>query len=121
MSESTPRIRRTSPAKLAYWREHVAAWHRSGLGQSVYCRQEGISKSSLGLWIRRLAREQGDAPALPVIVAVAPEQFAPVMSDMCPELAPLRLHVGGRFRVDVTGDFAAPVLLKLLRTLERLA
>ena len=117
MPENSYRKRRTSPAKLAHWREQVAGWLASGLSQAEYSRRVGVSSSSLGLWVRRLARDQGDTQALPVIVAVAPQQLAPTLSDPSPELAPLRLHVGEKFWVDVAGDFAAPALRKLLRVL----
>ena len=34
--------------KAAYWSEHIATWQRSGLSQGGYCRQHGLSQSSLG-------------------------------------------------------------------------
>ena len=33
---------------------------------------------------------------------------------------PMLLHVGNAFRIEISGDFAAPVLEKLLRILTRL-
>lgn len=116
MSESN-RKRRTPAAKLAYWREQVAAWRESGLSRTAYCRREGVSASSLGHWVRRLAREQGDRVAAPVIVAVAPQHLASALPDTRPGRVPLRLHVGDRFQVDIAQDFAAPALRKLLEVL----
>lgn len=117
--------RKTSPEKFAYWRGHVEGWRSSGLTQQAYCREQGISKNTLCYWVRRLACESGgqksDANAAPVVVTVAPRQLIPTMTsampEASPETAPLRLHVGARFRVDIAGDFAAPVLGKLLRVL----
>ena len=117
MSEIICKKRRNSPATRAYWREQVAAWRGSGLSQAAYCRREAVPASSLGLWVRRLAREQIDENAAPVIVAVSPRQLAPGLPDASPEFAPLRLHVGGRFRVDIAEDFPAPALRKLLHVL----
>ena len=117
MSEIICKKRRNSPATRAYWREQVAAWRGSGLSQAAYCRREAVSASSLGLWVRRLAREQIDENAAPVIVAVSPRQLAPGLPDVSPEFVPLRLHVGERFRVDIAGDFPAPALRKLLHVL----
>ena len=71
MSESN-RKRRTPAAKLAYWREQVAAWRESGLSRTAYCRRAGVSASSLGHWVRRLAREQDSRDAVPVVLAVFP-------------------------------------------------
>lgn len=117
MSENIHRKRRTSPATRAYWREQVTAWQGSGLSQAAYCRREAVSASSLGLWARRFAHEWGDGDATPVIVAVSPQQLAPALPDASPEFAPLRLHVGERFRVDIAGDFPSPALRKLLHVL----
>ena len=117
MSEIICKKRRTSPTTRAYWREQVAAWRGSGLSQAAYCRREAVSASSLGLWIRRLAREQVDGNAAPVIVAVSPRQLAPGLRDASSEFAPLRLRVSERFRVDIAGDFPAPALRKLLHVL----
>ena len=117
MSEIICKKRRNSPATRAYWRGQVAAWRGSGLSQAAYCRREAVPASSLGLWVRRLAREQIDENAAPVIVAVSPRQLAPTLPDAPPDFVPLRLHVGERFRVDIAGDFPAPALRKLLHVL----
>ena len=117
MSEIICKKRRNSPATRVYWREQVAAWRGSGLSQAAYCRREAVSASSLGLWVRRLAREQIDGDAAPVIVAVAPQQFVSALPDARPDSVPLRLHVGGRFQVDIAEDFAAPALRRLLDVL----
>ena len=117
MSEIICKKRRTSPTTRAYWREQVATWRGSGLSQAAYCRREAVSASSLGLWVRHLAREQLDGNAAPVIVAVSPRQLAPTLPDAPPDFVPLRLHVGERFRVDIVGDFPAPALRKLLHVL----
>ena len=117
MSENICRNRRTSPATRAYWREQVAAWRRSGLSRATYCRREAVSASSLGHWVRRLARESENRDTAPVIVAVAPQQFVSALPDARPDSVPLRLHVGGRFQVDIAEDFAAPALRRLLDVL----
>ena len=116
MSESN-RKRRIPPEKLAYWRAQVAAWRESGLSRMAYCRREGVSASSLGHWVRRLAREQDSRDVAPVIVAVAPQQLASALPDARPGRVSLRLHVGERFQVDIVEDFAAPALRKLLEVL----
>lgn len=114
---NTNRKRRTSPEKFAYWQEQVAGWRASGLSQAEYCRREDVSPSSLGLWGRRLAHEQGGGDATPVIVAVAPQQLAYALPEASTVGPLLRLHVGERFRVDIAEDFAAPALRKLLDVL----
>ncbi|WP_407277607.1 hypothetical protein U5817_13150 [Aromatoleum evansii] len=39
--------------RAARWREHVERWRRSGQTQSAYCAEHGVSKKSLGYWIRQ--------------------------------------------------------------------
>ena len=68
-------------------------------------------------WTLPLAREQDSRDAVPVVVAVAPQQLASALSDVRPGRVPLRLHVGERFQVDIAEDFAAPVLRRLLDVL----
>ena len=123
-------------AREAYWRERVAAFEASGLTLEAFCRQEGNSSSAMRLWRRRLGAGSGVQTAstaqAPVIVtvpspvvaaAMAPEEPPGSLRARQPEKpfvnAPfLRLHVGGRYQVDIAGDFAAPVLGKLLAVLE---
>ncbi|MFU2209836.1 IS66 family insertion sequence element accessory protein TnpA [Solidesulfovibrio sp. C21] len=105
--------------KAAYWSEHVAAWQRSGLSQGAYCRQHGLSQSSLSYWRKRLgATNDRDAASFVTIVPVP--LLASAQADMATAPEPLLVHVGDGFRIEIRGDFAAPLLEKLVRTLTRL-
>ena len=128
-------------AREAYWRERIAAFEASGLTLEAFCRQEGNSSSAMRLWRRRLGAGNGVQTAstaqAPVIVTVPSPVVAAAMGpgeppDACFQGSPrprqpqppfangpfLRLHVGERYQVDIAGDFAAPVLGKLLAVLE---
>ena len=105
--------------KAAYWSEHVAAWQHSGLSQGAYCRQHSLSQSSLSYWRKRLgAKNDRDAASFVTIVPV------PLSASTQPDIAtapePMLVHVGNAFRIEIRGDFAAPMLEKLVRTLTRL-
>ena len=105
--------------KVAYWSGHVAGWQCSGLSQGAYCRQHGLSQSSLSYWRKRLgATNDRDAASFVTIVPV------PLSASAQPDIAtapePMLVHVGNAFRIEIRGDFAAPVLEKLVRTLTRL-
>ncbi len=105
--------------KAAYWSEHVAAWQRSDLSQGAYCRQHGLSQSSLSYWRKRLgATNDRDAASFVTIVPVP--LFASTQPDIATAPEPMLVHVGNAFRIEIRGDFAAPVLEKLVRTLTRL-
>ena len=104
--------------KAAYWAGHIAGWQRSGLSQGAYCRQHGLSQSSLRYW-RRLAkaREKTLAPSVTIVPVPLSASTQP---DMTTAPEPMLVHVGNAFRIEIRGDFAAPVLEKLVRTLTRL-
>jgi hypothetical protein len=112
------RVRRSSgDDKATYWREHIAKWRTSGLSQAAYCREAWISDRSFGYWKRRL--EQELPASSPSVVAIElSDVFGPSLS---PTHTPLRLCLGDRFAVEISGDFCPPVLEKLVRTLEGLA
>jgi hypothetical protein len=104
--------------KAAYWAGHIAGWQHSGLSQGAYCRQHGLSQSSLSYWRKRLAKASEKAPA-PTVTIVPVPQLAPPQAFMAtPE--PILVHVGNAFRIEIRGDFSSPVLEKLVRTLMRL-
>jgi len=100
--------------KAAYY---IEAWRRSGLSQGAYCREHGLSQSSLNYWRSRLAKAGGKVSTSPVIVPVP--VFPPPQAAMT-TTEPMLVHVGNAFRIEIRGDFAAPVLEKLVRTLTRL-
>ena len=44
------------------WREHVAAWKKSGLSQAEFCRQHLLDKQHFSLWKRKIERDKaGDS------------------------------------------------------------
>jgi len=105
--------------KAAYWSEHVAAWQHSGLSQRAYCRQYGLSQSSLSYWRKRLgATNSRDAASFVTIVPVPLPMSA--KPDMVTAPEPMLVHVGNAFRIEIRGDFDALVLEKIVRTLMRL-
>lgn len=106
---------RTSVERVEGWRKHVEGWKRSGLSQDAYCRKNGISKSTLGHWKRRLERDAtaGNVQTVvPVPIQITTPEKKPAVQ--------LQLRIGERYRVDIQDDFSPATLEKLLRTLNRL-
>ena len=105
--------------KAAYWTKHIAFWHKSGLSQRAYCRRHGLSQSSLSYWQKRLGAT--DEVGVGSFVTIVPVPLlASAQADMTTAPEPILVHVGNAFRIEIRGDFAAPVLEKLVRTLTRL-
>jgi len=105
--------------RAAYWSKQIEGWQRSGLNQGAYCRQHGLSQSSLSYWRKRLGatNDRGAAPFVTIVPVPLPTSAQP---DMATPPEPILVHVGNAFRIEIRGDFAAPVLEKLVRTLTRL-
>lgn len=56
--------------RAARWRAHVEQWRRSGQTQAAYSAEHGLSKKSLGYWVRR-GRAEGARKSEPVLTWVA--------------------------------------------------
>ena len=107
-----------SSERVAYWSGHITDWQRSGLSQGAYCRQHGLSQSSLIYWRKRL-RSTVDKEAVPAVTIVpVPLPALSLATTGMPE--PMLVHVGKDFRVEIRGDFVAAVFEKLVRILARL-
>ena len=105
--------------KASYWSEHIAVWQRSGLSQGAYCRRHGLCQSSMGYWRKRLETTAAKEGASFVTIVPVPLP-ASAQADCTTAPEPILVHVGNAFRLEIRGDFAAPVLEKLVRTLTRL-
>lgn len=61
--------------KHRFWEVHVEAWHRSGLSQNEYCRQNTLRSSQFGYWKKKLARQISTANFVPVPIPGQDPQF----------------------------------------------
>ena len=50
-----------------YWETHLNAWPNSGLAQSEYCRQQGISTSAFYNWMSKLTIKNKTTDDFPFI------------------------------------------------------
>lgn len=97
----------------AYWQSHLQAWSQSGLTQTAYCSQQGISKSAFYNWKSKLKAETATVNDPPFVAVQVGAQPAYQMS----ELAKLSIQLtnGLSLRVPLTTDPA--LLLPWLETL----
>ncbi len=131
--------------KERHWRQHLAAWRRSGWTIRAYCQAEGLSEPSFYAWRRVLAERRqhrttgsegnrdGTATAKPAsatrsgarpgmrgtAAAAAVSAFVPVRLVEAPASAPAVEVVlrGGRV-VRVAAGFAAKTLREVVAVLE---
>ncbi len=97
--------------KEDFWRSHIAGWRESGLNQREYCQQHGLSKSALGWWRTKLARQIAGN------VTLVPVPFLKGVSGRSRPATGLTLVVGSHYRIEVDDDFHAPTLTRLLKSL----
>lgn len=107
-----------SSEKVAYWAGHIKDWQHSGLSQGAYCRQHGLSLSSLRYWRARLDKSGSTAHGAAVTFVPVPLSAPSPAATGMPES--MLVHVGDNFRIEIRGDFTTAVFEKLVRTLARL-
>jgi transposase len=110
-------------AKQRYWRDHLAAWRRSGLSVSAYCHQHDLAVPTFYLWRRTL--EPRPAPPTPsrtdAAASPADTPFVPLRL-VGPTATPAVLELvlrGGRV-VRVPAGFAPDTLRQLITLAEQL-
>jgi hypothetical protein len=118
--------------KERFWRQHLAAWRRSGRGVRDYCRSAGVSEPSFYAWRRVLAERQA---ARRTVAATRKQAERQEQSTTAAAFVPVRLIAesvesavagsvevvvrGGRV-VRVAAGFAAATLREVVAVLEGL-
>ena len=118
--------------KRRKWREHLHQLQNSRLSGAAYCRLHGLPLKSLAYWKRVLVvteltavntppKSEPDAivPNFEEITSLVPRTLPQAVTTQ-PSMGTLRVQVGGRFCIEVDGDFSPAVLGRLVRTLEQL-
>jgi len=93
--------------KKQYWQEHVESWQKSNINQAGYCRRHGLKRHTFWYW---KANDSSGISLVPV----------PLKINIPPTQKPLVVNIDNRFRIEVSGDFEAATLGKLVHTLERI-
>jgi len=117
-----------NPAKEQHWRQHLAAWRRSGQTVRDYCRAEGVSEPSFYAWRRILSERRrrttaADRVADPVKPALSTtaSAFVPVrLVDPPVVTPPVEVVLRGGRLLRVTTGFSASTLRELVTVLEDL-
>ena len=114
-------------AKEQHWRQHLAAWRRSGQTVRAYCRAQGLSEPSFYAWRRVLAEphprtttaDHATDTAKPARAA-APA-FVPVRLVDHPVVAPpIEVVLRGGRVLRVTAGFSVSTVRDLVVVLEDL-
>ncbi|MDF1615672.1 IS66 family insertion sequence element accessory protein TnpA [Desulfurivibrio dismutans] len=100
-------------SKRRFWVAHLSAWERSGLTQTAYCREYGLSRHAFGWWRRKFR----DRPAaeLPVLVQV-PTVAGPKVT--VGDFSGLRLLLPRGLGLEINRGFDVATLSRVIASLE---
>ncbi len=87
------------PRTRQEWRDHTAAWSRSGLTAADYAKRHGLNPGTFSWWRTELRRERSVSPGLTLV----PVTMAPARADHVIEVA---LPDGVVVRVSEQSDLA---------------
>ena len=113
--------------KRRFWGAQLRAWQQSGLTQAEYCRRQGLDRRRFHFWKDLLERERSPEPVPAAAPALPPVRFVPVpvgpptprsAASGGPPCTALTL-VTGVYRIEISDEFRADTLARLLTTLER--
>lgn len=107
---STATRRRHGRLDSKAWGAHVRAWQASGLSMAAYCRQRGLSYHAFDYWKKKLGQPQASAglELVPVTIPLRPADVG----------APIRIHLGDRFSLEVRDGFTPQTLQEVIAVLE---
>ena len=101
----------TSPVttKREQWRAHLAAWRSSGLSQTKFCHQHGLTYSTFLYWRSRLKEAPLDRE---------PISFVPVTVTKSLCVVGLTIELDGGVRLQVTEDIDLQWLRRVVQVLQ---
>jgi hypothetical protein len=110
------RNKRDKEANRRHWQAHVKAWRKSGYSRAEYCRMNNLSYDALTYWQQRtVTAVLPEVGNFIVPVAHIPAGTFPVQTSTAPVLT---VDLKKRFKIEVTENFSASMLTRLIATLE---
>ena len=103
-------------SRETFWRQHIRDCERSSLNQKQYCSKNGLALSTFSYWKKKRGKRKEETPRFfPLTVRQLPSP------NHQPDHSGLSLTLNNsRFRIELTEDFSASCLKKLILTLEQL-
>ena len=103
-------------SKADFWQRHIEDCSRSSLTQSQYCKEHFLALATFCYWKKKLKLTRQEKARFYPLTVQSSQHEKTIRSS-----AGLSLHFGNdKFRVDLTTDFCAPTLKKLITTLDQL-
>jgi hypothetical protein len=95
--------------KLAFWKQKLQEYRKSGLSRKDFSRQIGFNKSTLDYWFARISKEKRTRG----LVEVKPTSMA-ILN------LPLNVVVADKYRIELQRGFNPVLFAEVVKTLESL-
>ena len=99
-------------SKRDYWEKHLAQWQKSGLSQSEYRAEHGLSQHVFSYWKEKL--KSADNPATLVPVSIQPDSLQTQPHGQTESASGLSLHFLGGIRLDIDENFNPDTLRRVM-------
>ena len=99
--------------KRRIWEQHIQSFESSRVSQSKFCQLNNLKLHQFVYWKRKLRPRNADVPSL-VQVSVSDRFHSLVTSK------PVRLVVGGTYRIEIERGFDPVALKQLIHVLGRM-
>jgi hypothetical protein len=100
--------------KREYWTRQITLWEKSGLSQIEYCKRNNLSRHVFTYWKCKGNKKQESLSFVPVLRKPTLNQI-PVN-----RIAPIRIMLGSRYRIEIEDGFSPDTLGQLMYALERM-
>jgi len=100
--------------KKEFWTTQIALWEKSGMSQIEYCKRNNLSRYRFTYWKCKGNKKKEPITFVPVLRKPA-LSHAPLN-----RIAPIRVMLGNRYRIEIEEGFSPDTLTYLLHTLERM-
>lgn len=99
--------------KREFWTTQIALWEKSGLSQIEYCKRNNLSRHCFTYWKCKRKKKQEPITFVPVLRKPTAYQIP------TNRIAPIRVMLGDRYRIEIEDGFSADTLAHLMHILER--
>ena len=97
--------------KAEFWKGHIARWKESGRSQIDYCIENNLSRHRFTYWkCKENKKEVSSVRFIPVVAR-------PFNKSIENKTEPIKVQVGGIFRIEVGEGFCSETLTRLIKTL----
>lgn len=100
--------------KRRKWKKHIEVWEESGITQTEYCRNHGLSACQFTYWKSQFKKKAATNSLVPI--EINPDLFQSKGADT----SPLRLNMENGLQIEIGNDFDPSLLTALIRTVRGL-